>query len=88
MDWMYAACSTTARRGAIDWASKFKDTLKPVFDELYDSVTAGHETKRALDFNSHPEYDQRLKAELEGISSMEIWRAGKAVRYTQQLPSR
>jgi ketol-acid reductoisomerase len=28
MDWMYEACSTTARRGALDWAPKFKDVLK------------------------------------------------------------
>ena len=46
MDWMYSACSTTARRGAIDWSSRFKDTLKPVFNDLYDSVKEGKETKR------------------------------------------
>ena len=52
MDWMYAACSTTARRGAIDWSGKFKDTLKPVFNELYDSVKDGKETKRVSDDTS------------------------------------
>ena len=31
MDWMYEACSTTARRGALDWAPKFKDALKVAF---------------------------------------------------------
>ena len=25
MDYMYNACSTTARRGALDWAPKFKE---------------------------------------------------------------
>jgi ketol-acid reductoisomerase len=80
MDWMYAACSTTARRGAIDWSGKFKDTLKPVFNELYDSVKNGTETKRALDFNGQPDYREKLEAELKTIRELEIWRAGKAVR--------
>ncbi|KAF3155135.1 Bifunctional acetohydroxyacid reductoisomerase, partial [Orbilia oligospora] len=56
MDWMYEACSTTARRGAIDWSSKFKDSLKPVFEELYDSVKTGKETQRSLEFNSQKDY--------------------------------
>ena len=80
MDWMYAACSTTARRGAIDWSSKFKDTLKPVFNELYDSVKDGRETQRSLDFNSQADYRQKFEEELEQIRGLEIWRAGKAVR--------
>lgn len=80
MDWMYAACSTTARRGAIDWSSKFKDTLKPVFNELYDSVKAGKETKRSLEFNSQSDYREKYEQELAEIRNLEIWRAGKAVR--------
>ena len=80
MDWMYAACSTTARRGAIDWSGKFKDTLKPVFNELYDSVKNGTETQRSLDFNGQPDYREKLEAELKKIRELEIWRAGKAVR--------
>jgi len=80
MDWMYAACSTTARRGAIDWTSKFKDSLKPVFNQLYDSVVDGSETKRSLEYNSDPEYRKKFEAELGEIRDMEIWRAGKAVR--------
>jgi len=35
MDWMYANCSTTAQRGALDWWKKFKDATQPVFEELY-----------------------------------------------------
>ena len=85
MDWMYAACSTTARRGAIDWSTKFKDTLKPVFNELYDSVKNGTETKRALDFNSQPDYREKLEAELKTIRELEIWRAGKAVRFVEPI---
>ncbi len=83
MDWMYAACSTTARRGAIDWSGRFKDTLKPVFNDLYDSVRDGKETKRSLEFNSQPDYREKYEAEMKEIRDLEIWRAGKAVRYIQ-----
>jgi len=80
MDYMYAACSTTARRGAIDWSKKFKDTLKPVFNELYDSVADGTETKRSLEFNSREDYRDAYEKEMEEIRELEIWRAGKSVR--------
>ncbi|KAL6721409.1 Bifunctional acetohydroxyacid reductoisomerase [Lecanora helva] len=80
MDWMYAACSTTARRGAIDWSGRFKDTLKPVFNDLYDSVKEGKETKRSLDYNSQPDYREKYEQEMKDIRDLEIWRAGKAVR--------
>ncbi|KAG7001331.1 ketol-acid reductoisomerase [Physcia stellaris] len=80
MDWMYAACSTTARRGAIDWSSRFKDTLKPVFNDLYDSVKNGTETQRSLDFNSQSDYREKYEQEMQQIRDLEIWRAGKAVR--------
>ena len=83
MDWMYAACSTTARRGAIDWSGKFKDTLKPVFNELYDSVKDGKETQRSLQFNSQPDYREKYEQEMKAIRDLEIWRAGKAVRYVR-----
>jgi len=81
MDWMYEACSTTARRGAIDWSSRFKDTLKPVFNDLYDSVKDGSETKRSLEFNGSPDYREKFEKEMNEIRELEIWRAGKAVRY-------
>lgn len=87
MDWMYAACSTTARRGAIDWSGKFKDTLKPVFNELYDSVKNGTETKRSLEFNSQPDYREKFDVELKAIRELEIWRAGKAVRSVKPICS-
>jgi len=80
MDYMYAACSTTARRGAIDWSAKFKSALKPVFNELYDKVADGTETQRSLDYNSAPDYRQKYESEMEEIRNLEIWRAGKAVR--------
>ena len=52
MDWMMANCSTTAQRGALDWAPKFRDAVLPVFDDLYESVVSGAETRRTLEKNS------------------------------------
>ncbi|GME39020.1 putative ketol-acid reductoisomerase [Neofusicoccum parvum] len=80
MDYMYAACSTTARRGAIDWSKRFQEALKPVFNDLYDSVADGSETKRSLEYNSRPDYRDLYEKEMEEIRNLEIWRAGKAVR--------
>ncbi len=80
MDWMMANCSTTAQRGALDWAPKFRDAVKPVFDELYEKVISGAETRRVLDKNSAPDYRQQLQKELEAIHNSEMWQAGKAVR--------
>ena len=80
MDWMFANCSTTAQRGALDWAPKFRDAVKPVFDDLYESVKNGSETRRTLEKNSAPNYRQELEKELEVIHNSEMWRAGQAVR--------
>lgn len=80
MDYMYDACSTTARRGALDWYPRFKDALKPVFTDLYESVKNGSETQRSLDFNSQPDYREKLEEELKVIRAMEIWQVGKEVR--------
>ncbi|KKY22120.1 putative ketol-acid reductoisomerase [Diplodia seriata] len=80
MDYMYAACSTTARRGAIDWSKRFQEALKPVFNDLYDAVADGTETKRSLDYNGRPDYRELYDKEMEEIRNLEIWRAGKAVR--------
>jgi ketol-acid reductoisomerase len=80
MDWMYANCSTTAQRGALDWAPRFRDAVVPLFDELYESVTSGKETKRVLDCNSAPDYREKLDAELKVWHDSEMWRAGAAVR--------
>ena len=48
MDWMYANCSTTAQRGALDWFKAFRDATKPTFEKLYKSVADGEETKRVF----------------------------------------
>ena len=80
MDWMYANCSTTAQRGALDWFKKFRDACKPVFESLYESVKTGEETRRTLEANSRPDYRQQLEKELQEIAESEMWRAGKVVR--------
>jgi ketol-acid reductoisomerase len=80
MDWMFANCSTTAQRGALDWAPKFRDAVLPVFENLYDSVITGKEAARTLDLNSAPDYREKLRVELDAIKNSEMWRAGAAVR--------
>lgn len=80
MDWMYANCSTTAQRGALDWYPKFKAATLPVFKQLYAEVANGNETKRTLDVNSKADYQVGLDAELKHLRDMEIWQAGVTVR--------
>jgi ketol-acid reductoisomerase len=80
MDWMFGNCSTTAQRGALDWAPRFRDAVAPVFADLYHSVVSGAETRRVLEANSAPDYRARLEAELKTLHDSEMWRAGAAVR--------
>lgn len=80
MDWMYANCSTTAQRGALDWKSKFRDAVAPVFDELYARVASGKETAIVLEVNSAPDYRERLQKELDTMKNSEMWLAGAVVR--------
>ncbi len=80
MDWMYANCSTTAQRGALDWRHRFREAVEPVFDELYRRVKDGTETAIVIEANSRPDYAERLRAELDEIKNSEMWRAGAAVR--------
>jgi ketol-acid reductoisomerase len=80
MDWMYANCSTTAQRGALDWFKRFRDAARPVFEELYKKVAEGEETRRVLEANSRPDYRQQLEKELKAIADSEMWQAGTVVR--------
>jgi ketol-acid reductoisomerase len=80
MDWMYANCSATAQRGALDWRHKFRKAVEPVFAELYDSVATGKETAIVLRVNSAPDYKVKLEAELKEMRDSEMWKAGTAVR--------
>lgn len=80
MDWMYDNCSTTARRGALDWAPEFYKATKPVFENLYAAVADGRESQRSIDENGRPDYRERLEKELKEIRESEMWRAGVTVR--------
>jgi len=80
MDWMYANCSTTAQRGALDWRHRFREAVAPVFDDLYESVVSGEETRIVLEANSAPDYRERLEEELREMRESEMWQAGAAVR--------
>jgi ketol-acid reductoisomerase len=80
MDWMYANCSTTAQRGALDWYMRFRDASRPVFEELYQRVAGGDETRRVLEANSRADYRQQLEKELKAVADSEMWQAGAIVR--------
>ncbi len=80
MDWMYANCSTTAQRGALDWKNRFRDAVAPVFDELYESVETGNEAKITIKANEKPDYRVKLQAELDELHNSEMWSTGSQVR--------
>ena len=80
MDWMYANCSTTAQRGALDWAPRFHDAIKPVVEQLYASVKSGNEAQISIDKNSQPDYREKLNEELRQMRESEMWQAGATVR--------
>jgi len=80
MDWLYANCSTTAQRGALDWKGRFRDAVAPLFSELYQRVADGSEAKIVLERNSQPDYREKLNAELAEMGNSEMWRTGDRVR--------
>lgn len=80
MDWMYANCSTTAQRGALDWWKKFRDAVAPVFEDPYESVATGNEAKITIEANEKEDYRVGLEEELKELSDSEMWKAGAAVR--------
>ena len=80
MDWMYANCSTTAQRGALDCWKKFRDATRPVFEELYSEVACGNEAQRSIDSNGKEGYRAGLEAELKELHDSEMWRTGEVVR--------
>ena len=80
MDWMYANCSTTAQRGALDWKDPFHDAIKPVVERLYKSVESGEEAQKSIDSNSKPGYREGLEQELKELRESELWRAAETVR--------
>jgi ketol-acid reductoisomerase len=80
MDWMYANCSTTAQRGALDWRHEFRTAVEPVFERLYASVVSGEQTSIVLAANCAPDYKEKLETELQEMRQSEMWQAGAAVR--------
>ena len=80
MDWMYANCSTTAQRGALDWMTPFHDAIKPVMYQLYESVKSGNEAQISIDSNSQPDYREKLNEELKALRESEMWRTAEVVR--------
>lgn len=80
MDWMYANCSTTAQRGALDWMGPFHDAIKPVVEKLYHSVVTGNEAQISIDSNSQPDYRVKLEGELKALRESEMWRTAETVR--------
>jgi ketol-acid reductoisomerase len=80
MDWMYENCSTTAQRGALDWAPKFEKVIKPLIKECYKNVINGTEARITIESNSNTNYRNNLKKELEEINNQEIWKVGKIIR--------
>ncbi len=80
MDWMYANCSTTAQRGALDWWKKFRDAVAPVYKDLYESVRAGKEAEIAITSNSKSDYREKLEKELSELRESEMWKTGVQVR--------
>ncbi|MGL6022108.1 MAG: ketol-acid reductoisomerase [Chitinophagaceae bacterium] len=80
MDWMYANCSTTAQRGALDWKDRFKKATEPVFNELYDDVSSGKEAAITIEANTQTNYRIKLEKELETLRNSELWQTGVEVR--------
>ncbi len=80
MDWMYANCSTTAQRGALDWMTPFHDAIKPVMQRLYQSVKSGNEAQISIDSNSNPDYREKLNEELREMRESEMWQTAVTVR--------
>lgn len=80
MDWMFANCSTTAQRGALDWKGKFREATEPVLNDLYDSVASGKEAEIVIEANSKPDYRSKLEEELKEIRESELWQTGIQVR--------
>ncbi len=80
MDWMYSNCSVTAQRGALDWRHPFRKAVEPVFNDLYESVKTGEETKIVLERTGGANYREELEKELKEMRESEMWQTGAKVR--------
>lgn len=80
MDWLYRNCSTTAQRGALDWAPRFEKVLTPLIKECYESVESGKEVQRIIDSNLDMRYSEKLDGELDAINNQELWTVANEMR--------
>ena len=80
MDWLYKNCSTTAQRGALDWAPVFEKALKPVIQNCYNSIVLGNETNRVLQSLENKNYKNELNEELGDMSNTELWKVSKIIK--------
>jgi ketol-acid reductoisomerase len=80
MDWLYKNCSTTAQRGAIDWANVFEPKLTDMVQDCYNSVKDGTEIKRIIECNEDPNYKDILQSELDDISNQEMWQIKQHIK--------
>jgi len=80
MDWLYANCSTTAQRGALDWAPRFEEVLKPVISDCYNNVLNGVETENVINSNSDQNYRRKLNNELYNMGKHELWQVASKLR--------
>jgi ketol-acid reductoisomerase len=80
MDWLYSNCSTTAQRGALDWAPKFEEQLTPLIESCYSEVLNGNEATKSILCNSQENYREVLNKELEIINNQELWQVAKQLR--------
>ena len=79
MDWMYSNCSTTAQRGALDWAPKYYKVIKPLVEQCYDSVKDGTEVDIVIEKNKSDNYQNELSKELEEINNQEMWQIHRQI---------
>ena len=85
MDWMFANCSTTAQRGALDWAPKFEKVIKPVIQECYQEVKNGNEIKTVIQANSNKNYKKSLDKELTQMAESPLWKTRREIKELEEI---
>lgn len=86
MDYLYKNCSTTAQRGALDWAPIFENKLYPIMEYCYQQVESGEEARKVIRANNQKDYRETLDKELNEMSNSELWTIGRQLRYLKKDP--
>lgn len=81
MDYLYRNCSTTAQRGALDWAPIFENRVYPIMEKCYEQITSGEEAKKVIRANETCDYREKLESELNQISESELWTVARQIRH-------